>query len=207
MIRATSFLAALILSATAFAAETLQIDPAHSSVEFKVRHMLISNVPGRLSGISGSINYDANDLAKSSIDVTVDTTTISTENESRDKHLRSADFFETEKYPQARFISKKIEKRGEQWYAIGDLTIKDVTKQVEMPFELTAGNTSFGPAVGITATTKIIRKDFHINYGRVMDNGGAVVGDEVKLEINLEARPPKKEDPNKAAEKKEAPKK
>ena len=124
-----------------------------------------------------------NSGAKSSIDVIVDTTTISTENEGRDKHLRSADFFETEKYPQARFVSKKIEKRGEQWYAIGDLTIKDVTKQVEMPFELSAGNTSFGPAVGITATTKINRKDFHINYGRVMDNGGAVVGERALVRV------------------------
>jgi polyisoprenoid-binding protein YceI len=122
----------------------------------------------------------------------VKTASISTNNEGRDKDLRGESFFETDKYPEAHFVSKKIEKRGDQWYAIGDLTIKDVTKQVEMPFELNAANTPFGPAIGITASTKINRKDFHSNYGRGMDSGGAGVGDEVKLEISLEARAPRK---------------
>ena len=186
------FIAILIFSLRAFAAETLNIDPAHSSVSFTVRHMLISNVPGHFGDVSGTVQYDERDLAKSSIDVKVKTASISTNNEGRDKDLRGESFFETDKYPEAHFVSKKIEKRGDQWYAIGDLTIKDVTKQVEMPFELNAANTPFGPAIGITASTKINRKDYHINYGRVMDNGGAVVSDEVKLEISLEARAPKK---------------
>ena len=185
-------IALILFSLPVFAAETLNIDPAHSSVSFTVRHMLISNVPGHFGEVAGTVQYDEKDLAKSSIDVTVKTASINTNNEGRDKDLRGASFFETDKYPEAHFVSKKIEKRGDQWYAIGDLTIKDVTKQVEMPFELNAAETPFGPAIGITASTKINRKDYHINYGRVMDNGGAVVGDEVKLEISLEAKPPKK---------------
>ena len=199
--------AIFILATSAFAADTLNIDPAHSSVSFSVRHMLISNVPGRFGKVAGTVNYDANDVAKSSIDVKVDTTSINTDNENRDRDLRSANFFETDKYPEAHFVSKKIEKRGDQWYAIGDLTIKDVTRQVELPFELSAANTPMGPAIGISASTKINRKDYHINYSRVMDNGGAVVSDDVKLDINIEARPPRKQDPNKEAQQKEGPKK
>jgi len=196
-----NFAAILVIAAPMFAADTLNIDPAHSSVSFTVRHMMISNVPGRFGKISGTVNYDAQDITKSSIDVKVDTTSINTDNENRDRDLRGPNFFETDKYPEAHFVSKKIEKRGDQWYAMGDLTIKDVTKQVELPFELNAGQTPMGPAIGITASTKINRKDYHINYGRVMDNGGAVVSDDVKLEINIEARPPRKQDANKEAPK------
>lgn len=191
--KSLSLIALILFSLPAFAAETLNIDPAHSSVSFTVRHMMISNVPGHFGDVSGTVQYDEKDLAKSSIDVTVKTASINTNNEGRDKDLRGVNFFDTDKYPEAHFVSKKIEKRGEQWYALGDLTIKDVTKQVEMPFELSSANTPMGPAIGITASTKINRKDFHVNYGRVMDNGGAVVGDEVKLEISLEAKPPRKD--------------
>ena len=202
-----SFAAFLFLATPLFAVETLNIDPAHSSVAFTVRHMMISNVPGRFGSVSGTVNYDPSDLTKSSIDVVVKTDSISTDNENRDRDLRGPNFFETDKYPEAHFVSKKIEKRGDQWYAIGDLTIKDVTKQVELPFELNSANTKMGTAVGITASTKINRKDYHINYNRLLDNGGAVVSDDVKLDISIEARPPRKQDANKEVEKKEAPKK
>jgi polyisoprenoid-binding protein YceI len=193
--RAIGIVAFFALAVSAFAADTLNIDTAHSSVQFTVRHMLISNVPGSITGITGTINYDPQDVTKSSVDANIKVSTINTANENRDKDLRGSNFFDTDKYPEARFVSKKIEKRGDQLVAIGDLTIKDVTKQIELPFELLSGNTPMGPAVGISASMKINRKDFHINYNRLMDNGGAVVGDEVKLEINLEAKPPRKDAP------------
>jgi polyisoprenoid-binding protein YceI len=193
--RAIGIVAFFALAVSAFAADTLNIDTAHSSVQFTVRHMLISNVPGSITGITGTINYDPQDVTKSSVDANIKVSTINTANENRDKDLRGPNFFDTDKYPEARFVSKKIEKRGDQLVAIGDLTIKDVTKQIELPFELLSGNTPMGPAVGISASMKINRKDFHINYNRLMDNGGAVVGDEVKLEINLEAKPPRKDAP------------
>lgn len=200
MKRVIGIIALFALAAYAFAADALNIDTAHSSVQFTVRHMLISNVPGSITGITGSINYDPQDVTKSSVDVTIKVSTINTANENRDKDLRGPNFFDTDKYPEAHFVSKKIEKHGDQLVAIGDLTIKDVTKQIELPFELSAGNTPFGPAVGISASTKINRKDFHINYNRLMDNGGAVVSDDVKLEINLEAKPPRKDVPRTGAD-------
>jgi polyisoprenoid-binding protein YceI len=192
-----SLAALFVLSVSAFAADTLQIDPAHSSINFSVRHMLISNVPGSITGITGTINYDDQDVTKSSIEATIKVSTINTGNEGRDKDLRGANFFDTEKFPEAKFVSKRIEKRGDNYVAIGDLTIKDVTKQIELPFELSKGNTPFGPAIGVSASTTINRKDYHINYNRLMDSGGAVVSDNVKLEINLEAKLPRKEAPKK----------
>jgi polyisoprenoid-binding protein YceI len=195
-----SLAAVLLLSASAFAAEALQIDTAHSSINFRVRHMLISNVPGSITGITGTVNYDEKDVTKSSIDATIKVTTINTANENRDRDLRGANFFDTDKFPEAKFVSKRIEKRGDNYVAIGDLKIKDVTKEIELPFELSKANTPMGPAIGVSASTTINRKDYHINYGRVMDNGGAVVSDEVKLEINLEARPPRKEAPKPATD-------
>lgn len=187
--------AILILSVSAFAADALQIDSAHSSINFHVRHMLISNVPGSITGITGTINYDDRDVTKSSIEAIIKVSTINTNNEGRDQDLRGPSFFDTDKYPEARFVSKSIEKRGDNYVAIGDLTIKDVTKEIELPFELAKNNTPAGPAIGVSASTTINRKDYHINYNRVMDNGGAVVSDDVKLEINLEAKPPRKEAP------------
>ena len=121
--------AILILSVSAFAADALQIDPAHSSINFRVRHMLISNVPGSITGITGTINYDDKDLTRSSIEAVIKVSTINTNNEGRDKDLRGANFFDTDKYPEARFVSKRIEKRGDNYFAIGDLTIKDVTEE------------------------------------------------------------------------------
>jgi polyisoprenoid-binding protein YceI len=188
--------AVLILSVSAFATDALQIDPAHSSINFRVRHMLISNVPGSISGVTGTIHYDEQDVTKSSIEAFIKVSTINTNNDSRDKDLRGPNFFDTDKYPEAKFVSKRIEKRGDNYVAIGDLTIKDVTKEIELPFELAKNNTPAGPAIGVSASTTINRKYYHINYNRVMDNGGAVVSDEVKLEINIEAKPPRKEAPN-----------
>jgi polyisoprenoid-binding protein YceI len=179
----------VLLSGMTLAAEEYKIDPGHSSATFTVRHLMISNVPGRFSNVTGTIVYDENDLGKSSVKATIPASSINTDNEGRDKHLKSGDFFDVEKFPEMTFVSKRIEKRGDQLVAIGDLTIKDVTKQVELPFEVVKAKTPHGVAIGATGWTKINRKDYNILWSRTMDGGGAVVGDEVKIEFSVEAKP------------------
>src|SRR5437868_6158644 len=109
---------ALAFAVSAVAADQYTIDPAHSSATFTVRHMMISTVPGRFSGISGTINYDEKDITKSSVEATIKTATINTDNESRDKDLRSPNYFDVEKHPDITFKSTKVEKRGNQLVAI-----------------------------------------------------------------------------------------
>jgi polyisoprenoid-binding protein YceI len=191
-----AILAVLLITVSVFADE-YAIDKVHSGVNFSVRHMMLSNVHGRFSDVTGTINYDEKDVTKSSVTAVIKTASISTDNENRDKDLRSANFFDTDKFPEATFKSTKVEKRGDQLVAIGDLTIKGVTKQVEMPFELVKANTPMGPGIGVNATLKINRQDFGVNYNRTMDNGGLVVGNDVTLELNVEAHPPRKDQPAK----------
>src|SRR5438067_3478808 len=185
------FAALLVLSSFALAADEYQIDPAHSSATFTVKHMVISNVPGRFGSVTGTIVYDENNLANSSVNAVIKTATINTGNESRDKDLKSANFFDVEKYPEITFKSKKIEKRGDQLVALGTLTMKDVSKDIELPFELATLKSARGTRLGVTASTKVNRQDYHINYNRTLDNGGLVVANDVKIEISVEAKPVK----------------
>ncbi len=174
-----------LFAAAAFAADTYTIDGAHSSATFSVRHMAISTVPGRFSQISGTINYDEKDITKSSVEATIKTASISTDNDYRDKDLKSANYFDVEKYPDITFKSTKIEKRGDQLVAIGDFTMHGVTKQIELPFEVNKAATPRGTVIGATAETKLSRKDYGIT------SGSAVVGDEIKIALSIEARPAK----------------
>lgn len=184
--RKSGIIALISLFATvAFAADTYTIDGAHSSATFSIRHMGISTVPGRFSSISGTINYDEKDVTKSSVEATIKTATVSTDNEYRDKDLKSANYFDVEKYPEITFKSTKIEKRGDQLVAIGDFTMHGVTKQIELPFEVNKANTPRGAVIGATAETKLSRKDYGIT------SGAAMVGDEVKIALSIEAHPAK----------------
>src|SRR5205085_11657931 len=130
----------LAITISAFAADEYKIDPVHSSVTFSVRHMGISNVPGRFSDVSGTILLDEKDLTKSSVTAVIKTASIDTNNPNRDKDLKGPNFFDTDKYPEATFKSTRIEKRGDQYVAIGNFTLKDVTKEIELPFEFSKGN-------------------------------------------------------------------
>ncbi len=179
-----SFAAALVL-VLPLAAQDFKIDPNHSSANFSVKHLLVSTVRGRFAGaVNGTIHLDAMDPTKSSVNAVITTANITTDNETRDKHLKSADFFEVEKYPEIRFQSTKVEKRGEGYVAIGNLTIKDVTKEIELPFSLTAVEVKGKKKLGIEAgTITINRLDFHVNY----DPSGATVSKEVKIDLDLEA--------------------
>jgi polyisoprenoid-binding protein YceI len=189
-----SFLMLVSVLATSSQAQQFNIDPVHSSAAFKVRHMLVSNVVGRFSDMSGTITYDAQDPTKSKVEAVIKTASVNTDNTMRDGDLKN-NFFEVEKYPEMKFSSTKVEKRGDQWVATGPLTIKDVTKTVEIPFDLTVANSQHGPALGASATFKINRNDYHVAKSGVTDNG-ATVGNDITVELNIEGHPPKPSPPS-----------
>lgn len=179
------FAALLATSSLALAAETYTVDPAHSSANFAVKHMSISTVHGRFADVSGTIVFDAKVPEKSKVTAVIKSASITTDNSMRDKHLNSADFFETAKYPELKFESSKIHKVGPGKYvAIGNLTIKDVTRQVQIPFTLAAGKGMKGePRVGVEAAFTISRLDYHVSY----DPTGLAVSKDVNIELSVEA--------------------
>lgn len=172
-----------------------KVDPAHSILGFSIRHLEIAWVEGRFKDFTGVINYDEKDISKSSVDFSAKVASIDTGVEPRNAHLRTADFFDANTYPEMTFKSTKVERKGRDDYMLyGDLTIKGVTKPVALPFTIAGavkdpwGNTRFG----IEAQTKINRRQFGINYERTLANGGSVVADEVTINLQLEAVKPDK---------------
>ena len=168
---------------------TYSIDPAHTVVGFSIRHLEINWVEGRFKDITGEINFNDKDVTKSSVTFIAKTASIDTGVEARNTHLRSADFFEVEKYPEMTFRSARVQKKGSGYVMSGDLTIKGVTKPISFPFTMTGavkdpwGGTRFG----VKAETTINRRDFGINYGNPMPSGGLDVGNEVHIDLNFEA--------------------
>lgn len=166
-----------------------KIDPAHSLIGFSIRHFEISLVKGRFKDFSGMIHYDAADATKSTVEFTAKAESIDTGVSGRDNHLRSADFFDVTKFPEITFKSTKVEKKGNSYVLHGDFTMKGVTKQISFPFTVVGaikdnrGNTRFG----VAAETKLNRRDFGINWGGAMANGGLNVADEVAIDLQLEA--------------------
>jgi polyisoprenoid-binding protein YceI len=174
-------------------AQDFKIDKAHSQAGFSVRHLMISNVHGRFDELEGTLHYDAKDVTKSSVQVTIKTASIDTDNENRDKDLHTSEFLDVAKFPEITFKSTKVEKRGEQLVLAGDLTIKGVTKPVEIPFTLSGPITDpwGNQRIAAEGSTKINRRDFGVTYARKMQDGSAVVGDEVKISLEIEAVKPK----------------
>ena len=181
----------LLASTTAARAETLwEIDPAHTRVQFSIRHMMVSNVRGEFRKVSGTVHADDKDLTNSVIEATIDTASIDTREPKRDEHLRSPDFFDAAQYPTITFKSKRIAKSGEGKYAVtGDLTMHGVTQEVTLdvvgptpPIKDPRG----GLRAGAQATTKLSRKDFGITWSKLLEGGGMVVGDEVSVTIDAE---------------------
>lgn len=167
---------------------TWKIDPAHSSAQFVVRHMMITNVRGGFSGVQGTVVYDPDDLSSSSIDVNIDKKSLSTGDATRDTHVKSADFLDVEKYPTITFKSKKITKDGDGLKVIGDLTIHGVTKEVALNVEGPTGEQKdpYGNIrVGGSATTKIKRSDFGLKWNAALETGGIMLGDDLKLELDV----------------------
>ena len=169
-------------------ATVYEIDPAHTSINFAVRHLVINTVRGRFTDFSGAISYDEKDVTKSSVEFTAKIASIDTDVPQRDEDLRSANFFDAAKYPELSFKSAKVEKHGDQLVCAGTLTIKGVSKQVEIPFKLSGpikdpwGNTRIGVEGAIT----INRQDYGIVYDRKLPDGGLVVGNDVRIEIDVE---------------------
>ena len=177
-------------AATAPAADKYTVDPIHSSVEFSVKHMVITNVKGSFDKFDAVIMYDPDNMANSSVDVSIDVASVNTKDEKRDDHLRSEDFFDAAKHTNITFKSDKIKKTGDQLVAVGTLTIRGVSKQIELPFTLNGPITNpWGQTViGVEIEFELDRKDYNVKWNKTMDSGGVVVGDNVKIEINLEAK-------------------
>jgi polyisoprenoid-binding protein YceI len=170
-------------------AATWQIDPAHTSVEFGVRHLMISTVKGRFGDIAGTVTLDPNDVAAPSVEVILQTASIDTRQEQRDAHLRSADFFHVEKWPVITFRSNRIEGDTESDFRVtGDLTIRDVTREIVL--DVTKEGQGSDPWGGLraafSAKGKIDRRDFGLTYNQVLEAGGVVVGDEIRISVDVE---------------------
>jgi polyisoprenoid-binding protein YceI len=170
---------------------TWQIDPDHSSFQFKIRHLMVSNVRGDFGKIiKGTIRYDDQDIPDTKAEVVLDAASINTSHGKRDEHLRGPDFFDVTRYPTITFVSKQVTKEGaDRMRVIGDLTIRNMTREVVLEVQgLTSeikdpwGNFRRG----LTATTKINRKDFGITWNKALDTGGMVVGEEVEISVEIE---------------------
>lgn len=170
---------------------TWNIDPAHTTAEFKVRHMMITNVRGHFSGITGVLTSDDQDVTKSQVEASIPAASINTREPDRDTHLKSADFLDVEKFPTLTFASTNITRTGEGELEVeGDLTIHGVKRRVVFAVEgpTPPGKDPWGNTrIGWTATTKINRKDFGLNWNAALETGGILVGDDVTLTLDVEA--------------------
>jgi polyisoprenoid-binding protein YceI len=187
----TPMIALLVLAVPVFThAVTWEMDPAHSSFQFKVRHLTVSNVKGDFTKSRGVVMIDDQDITQLKVEVAVEATSVNTGHAQRDEHLRGLDFFDVTKYPTITFVSKKVMKAdGDRFRVMGDLTLHGVTREITVDVE------GLTPEVkdprgnfrrGATATTKINRRDFGLTWNRVLDSGGLVVGDEVNIYLEVE---------------------
>ena len=173
------------MSATAFtpqtATTTWNLDPVHSAAEFKVKHMMISNVKGQFSGITGALSLNEGSIGASHVEATIDATSINTRDAQRDGHLKSADFFDVEKYPTLSFRSTGVKRTDDGELAVtGDLTIHGVTREVVFQVEgpMAAAKDPWGNTrIGLSATTKINRKDYGLTWNAALETGGILVGE------------------------------
>ena len=183
-------LAAVLAVSAAATTTTWQIDPQHTAAGFAVKHLMISTVRGQFKGVTGTVNWEDQDISKSTVDITIDANTVDTSEPKRDADLKSDKFFDVAKYPTIAFKSKKIEQVSAGKLKItGDLTIRGVTKEAVLdvegptpPVKDPWGNTR----VAANATTKVNRQDFGVKWNANMDGGGVVVGDDVAITIDLE---------------------
>jgi len=189
IIASISTIVALALPLVASAA-TWNIDPDHSNVGFKVRHLMVSNVKGSFEKFIGSVDINDKDITKSRVEVTIDTNSINSNVQKRDEHLRSPDFFDVAKFPTMTFVSKKVAKAGKDRLKVtGDLTLHGVTKEVVLDVEALSKESKdpWGNIRrGTTATTKINRKDFGLVWNKALETGGVAVGEEVLITLEIE---------------------
>lgn len=175
-------------TATTLQAGTWAIDPSHSDVSFTVRHLMVSKVRGTFTGFTGTITV-ADDPLASSVEASVDLSTIDTRDATRDAHLRSADFFETDAHPTLTYRSTSVRPDGENFVVDGELSLHGVTRPVRLDLEFNGVNADpwGGTRAGFSAETEINRRDFGIDIAMPLDGGGVVVGDKVKVHLEIEA--------------------
>jgi polyisoprenoid-binding protein YceI len=194
-VRVAGWAAAMVLAVGAGAmsaqSKDWKIDAAHSEADFSIKHMSISTVHGSFRGLSGVIKYDPANPAKSGVEASIDVTSVDTGVAPRDTHLKSPDFFDTAKFPTMTFKSTSVSKAGDHYDVVGDLTLHGVTKQVVLKLEdLGKEETGMdGKSVhrGFSATTTINRKDFGLTWNGTLKSGDSVLGDDVKIELDIEA--------------------
>lgn len=173
---------------------TYSFDKAHSFIGFKVKHMGLIDVPGYFRDFTGTVNYNAEDVTKSSVEFTAKATSVDTGVTGRDNHLRQADFFEVDKFPDITFKSTKVMKHGDDLHITGDFTMKGVTKSISFEFDLTGfipGGERAGAKIGISADTKINRRDYGVNYGSNLPNGKPMLSDIIEVDLEIEANKPR----------------
>jgi polyisoprenoid-binding protein YceI len=184
-----TLLAALVAATPAFAGETYVVDKTHSDAIFTIRH-LMSRVTGRFDDVSGTINIDRAKPENSTVEFTIQAASIDTNDEGRDKHLKSADFFDVENNPQITFKSTKMKATGKETYDVtGQFTMRGTTKEITLPVTV-LGEMKDGrgtPKIGFETSTTLNRKDYGVNWNRALDAGGYILADDVKVSITLEA--------------------
>ena len=171
-------------------AKDYKIDTNHSEADFSIKHLAISTVHGSFHAVTGVVHFDPADVTKTSVDATIDVSTVSTGIAARDTHLKSADFFEVAKFPTMTFKSTSVVKAGDHYDVTGDLTLHGVTKSVVLKLE-TPSKEQIGmdkkPHRGFTATTTINRQDFGLNFSAKVASGDSMIGDDVKIELDVDA--------------------
>ncbi len=182
---------ALLLAALLAAPVTLEADPNHSNVGFAVKHMVVTTVRGNFTRYSSTVTFDRDDAAKGSVELKVDPASINTNNEKRDAHLKSPDFFDVQRCPEMSFKSTRIEKAGEKYKVAGDLTMHCVTKPLtlEASFVDQPVKGPTGPVYPASATAKLKRSDWGLNWNKALESGGMIVSDDVNLELDFEYIP------------------
>ena len=188
----TAFVAALFIaigSAGVASADVFNIDPGHSTVGFKVKHMVVSNVTGSFDTFEGVINFNADAIEKSSVEVKIAAASINTRSEKRDADLKGGEFLATEEFPDITFKSTSIKKSKNGFVATGNLTIHGVTKEVEIDFNVAGPvvNPWGKTIIGVEGTLEIDRQDYGVKWSKNLDSGGLVVSNTVKIELNIEA--------------------
>lgn len=191
--KASWLVMAVLASAASLAAAqtTWKIDTPHSEADFTIRHMAISNVRGRFGNVNGTITLDPNDVTKSSVNATVDVTTVDTGVAQRDGDLKGANFFEAAKFPTMTFASKSVTKSGDDYNVVGDLTMHGVTKSVTLHLDAPGATEQADQHGklhrGFTATTTIHRQDFGLTWNGTLKSGDTMLGDDVKVTLDVEA--------------------
>lgn len=168
---------------------TFQLDPAHSSVTFNVKHMMIAKVHGAFETVAGKLEYDRANPDKASAEAVIQAGSITTHQDQRDEHLRSPDFFDVGKFPELTFKSKKVSVHGDELKVVGDLTIKGVSKEIVLKAELPSDEQKdpYGNVkIGLSASAKINRKDFGLGWNAALETGGVLVGEDVNIQLDLQ---------------------